>query len=105
MSLRQRGDIAAAKALIPYFDQALGRPQERVQHTTPTKLEDLEAMPTEELERLVAQGRARRLGLAPEPAPDDSPAGVDVGDDLVDSDDVAEVDDLVDVSTLLPRIP
>jgi hypothetical protein len=63
-----------------------------VQHTTPDSLEALEAMDTAALERLVAQGRARRLGLrvAPEPA-GDPPASVDGSDDLAD------------VSTLLPR--
>jgi hypothetical protein len=35
------GDIQAAKALIPYFGQALSKPVERVEHRTPTGLEDL----------------------------------------------------------------
>jgi hypothetical protein len=56
------GDIAAAKALIPWLDQAYGRPQERLEHTTPDSLQALESMETRELERLVAEGRRRRLG-------------------------------------------
>jgi hypothetical protein len=55
------GDLAAAKALIPWINQALGTPTERVEHRAPTSLEDIESMSTEELERLVARGRARRL--------------------------------------------
>jgi hypothetical protein len=55
------GDINAAKGLIPWIDQALGRPVERVEHRAPTGLEDLEFMSTEELERIVREGRARRL--------------------------------------------
>jgi hypothetical protein len=56
-----RGDLAAAKALVPYLDQALGKPTERVEHRTPTGLEELEFMSTEELARIVAEGRAKRL--------------------------------------------
>jgi hypothetical protein len=55
------GDLAAAKALIPWLNQALGMPAERVEHRAPTSLEDIESMSTAELERLVAEGRARRL--------------------------------------------
>jgi hypothetical protein len=40
------GDIAAAKAVIRWLNQALGMPQERVQHTTPSTLEELEQMST-----------------------------------------------------------
>jgi hypothetical protein len=71
------GDLSSAKALVPWIDQAYGKPTERVEHVKPSSLEELEAMPTEELERLVAQGRARRLGLqaAPEPERADPPAG------------------------------
>jgi hypothetical protein len=56
-----RGDLAAAKALVPYLDQALGRPTERVEHRQATGLEDLEFMSTEELTRIVSEGRAKRL--------------------------------------------
>jgi hypothetical protein len=55
------GDIQAAKALIPWINQAFGMPTERVEHRLPTGLEDLEFMSTQELERIVAQGRAQRL--------------------------------------------
>jgi hypothetical protein len=65
------GDIAAAKALIPWIDQGLGRPVERVEHTAPTGLEDLEFMSTEELRRIVAEGRAKRLRREAELEDDD----------------------------------
>jgi hypothetical protein len=55
------GDLQAAKALIPWINQALGMPTERVEHRAPTSLEDIESMSTAELERLVAEGRAKRL--------------------------------------------
>ena len=55
------GDLAAAKAQIPWINQALGTPTERVEPRAPTTLEDIEAMSTEELARIVAEGRARRL--------------------------------------------
>jgi hypothetical protein len=55
------GDVTAAKALIPWLDQAFGRPQERVQHTTPSTLEELEQMDTAQLEALGAEGRRKRL--------------------------------------------
>jgi hypothetical protein len=55
------GDLAAAKALVPWIDQAYGKPTERVEHRVPSSVEELEQMSMEELERLVAQGRARRL--------------------------------------------
>jgi hypothetical protein len=55
------GDINAAKALIPWIDQGLGKPTERVEHRRPSSLEELEAMETSELERLVAEGRRKRI--------------------------------------------
>jgi hypothetical protein len=55
------GDLAAAKALIPWINEALGMPTERVEHRPPSTLQDLEKMDTAELERLVARGRERRL--------------------------------------------
>jgi hypothetical protein len=55
------GDLAAAKALIPWLNQALGMPTERVEHRPPSTLHELEKMDTAELERLVARGRERRL--------------------------------------------
>ncbi len=55
------GDLAAAKALIPWINQAFGMPTERVEHRPPSTLQELEQMDTAELERLVARGRERRL--------------------------------------------
>lgn len=52
------GDRKAAALLLPYLDQALGRPQERVEHTIPETPEELESLSTSQLEALVAQGRA-----------------------------------------------
>jgi hypothetical protein len=60
------GDLAAAKALIPWLNQALGTPTERVEHRAPTRLEDLQSMSTEQLERLVADGRAKLQRLESE---------------------------------------
>lgn len=55
------GDLAAAKALIPWINQAFGMPTERVEQRPPSTLEELEQMDTAELARLVARGRERRL--------------------------------------------
>jgi hypothetical protein len=52
------GDQKAASLLLPYLDQALGRPTERIEHHAPTTPEELESLSTSELEALVAQGRA-----------------------------------------------
>ena len=66
------GDLAAAKALVPWIDQAYGKPTERVEHKHPSSLEEIEQMDEGELERLVARGRQRRLqGLQPVPEPAD----------------------------------
>ena len=54
------GDIQAAKALIPWINQALGPPPERVEHRVPTTFPDL-SLSEEELARIVAEGRSRRL--------------------------------------------
>jgi hypothetical protein len=65
------GDLAAAKALIPWINQALGTPTERVEHRPPSTQQELEQMSTAELEALVARGRERRLAAvraAPGPA-------------------------------------
>lgn len=61
------GDLKSAQALIPWINQALGMPQERVQHTTPSTLEELERMDTAQLEALVAEGRRKRLEAVPSP--------------------------------------
>jgi hypothetical protein len=55
------GDVAAAKALIPWLDQALGKPTERHELRVPSSVEEIEQLSMEELESLVARGRARRL--------------------------------------------
>jgi hypothetical protein len=51
-----KGDIVAAKALIPWLNQALGMPTERVEQRVPGSLEELEQMDTAQLEVLVAEG-------------------------------------------------
>jgi hypothetical protein len=85
-----KGDIAAAKALIAWLNQALGKPTERHELRVPSSVEELEQLSEAELERLVAQGRARRLALeaAPEPARGwrrrDPPLGVVDGDVVAD---------------------
>ncbi len=71
-----RGDLAAAKALVPYLDQALGKPTERVEYRTPTGLEDLEFMSTEDLARIVAEGRAKRLARMESEREDDEDSDV-----------------------------
>jgi hypothetical protein len=65
-----RGDLAAAKALVAYFDQGLGRPVERHELRQASSVEELESLETHELEALVAQGRSRRLALLPAPERD-----------------------------------
>ncbi len=35
------GDLAAAKALVPYLDQALGKPTERHEHRLPSGIEEI----------------------------------------------------------------
>jgi hypothetical protein len=85
------GDLAAAKALIPWLDQALGKPTERHELRVPSSVEEVEQLSTEELESLVARGRAKRLALrpTPEPAEDwrrrDTPLGVVDGDVVADN--------------------
>jgi hypothetical protein len=51
----------ARTARAPYFDQALGKPTERVEHRLPGSIEELDQWDEQSLERLVAQGRAERL--------------------------------------------
>ena len=55
------GDLAAAKALIPWLNQALGMPDRAGGAPAPFDAAELEQMSTAELERLVAGGRERRL--------------------------------------------
>jgi hypothetical protein len=63
------GDLKSAQALIPWINQALGMPTERVEVPAPSTLEDLEQMDTAQLEQLVAAGRKRRLAAVPHPSP------------------------------------
>ena len=49
------GDVAAAKLLVPYMNQAYGMPTERVETQVPQTLADFAAMPTSELLRLVRE--------------------------------------------------
>ena len=46
---------------MPYLNQALGKPTERVEHRVPSTIEELETLSNEDLERIVAKGRQRRL--------------------------------------------
>jgi hypothetical protein len=62
------GDLKSAQALIPWINQALGMPQERVQPTTPSTLEELEQMDTAQLEAPVAEGRKKRLEAVAPPS-------------------------------------
>ena len=62
--------LKSAQALIPWIDQALGRPTERVEHRIPGSLEEVQAMDSAQLEVLVAEGRKRRLRALPQPLED-----------------------------------
>jgi hypothetical protein len=72
------GDLNAAKALIPWLNQALGMPTERVEHRIPSTVQVLEQMDSEQLARLVAKGPERRLRAVSKPADADGSGG-DVG--------------------------
>jgi hypothetical protein len=61
-----QGDIQAAKAVIPYLNQGLGLPTERLEVLTPDAA-DLGAMDTAQLAALVAQKRAA-MRVVDEPA-------------------------------------
>jgi hypothetical protein len=66
------GDLAAAKALVPWIDQAYGKPTERVEYKYPSSIEELEQMDEADLERLVHEGRQQRLQrLEPVPSVSD----------------------------------
>jgi hypothetical protein len=76
------GDLQAAKALIPWLNQALGMPRERVEPRVPTSLEEIEQTSTEELVALVARGREQRLqALRAVPEPADQRTGESAGND------------------------
>jgi hypothetical protein len=61
--------LKSAQALIPWIDQALGRPTERVEHRVPQSLRELEELSTEQLAAWVEEGRRRRLESLP-PSPE-----------------------------------
>lgn len=63
----QADRMKAATALIPWLNQALGNPTERVEHRLPSSVEDVEGLATSQLEALVAQGRRERLQAVAEP--------------------------------------
>jgi hypothetical protein len=58
------GDRDAAKALIPYLNQGLGMPTERVEMQQPGSVSDLAAMGTDELRQYVARRRAAGTAAA-----------------------------------------
>ena len=66
------GDLNAAKASIPWLNQALGMPTDASSPGCPARLEELERMDEKQLERRVAKGHERRLRAVPGPeaAPD-----------------------------------
>lgn len=55
------GDLRAATALIPWLNQGLGMPTERVEAVLPTTASEVAEASSEALSALVAEGRARRL--------------------------------------------
>jgi hypothetical protein len=57
------GDQRAQALLLPYIDQALGKPQERVEHTVPGSAEEIASASDESLRALVQRGREQRLRL------------------------------------------
>lgn len=60
------GDMKAQSLLLPYINQALGLPTERLEHSAPQDASQLRSASTEELEALVARGRSRRLAAVPD---------------------------------------
>jgi hypothetical protein len=69
------GDLKSAQALIPWINQALGMPTDRVEVRAPSTLEDLDQMDTAQLQALVAEGRQRRLQLVKEAEQAESGSG------------------------------
>lgn len=64
VDLAADGDRQAALALIPYMNQALGMPTERVQLEQPSSAADLASMGTAELQAYAAAARAKRAETA-----------------------------------------
>lgn len=63
-----KGDLKSAQALIPWLNQGLGMPTERLEHRTPGSREELEQLETAQLEALVAERRRARMHAVDEPA-------------------------------------
>ncbi|HKB40462.1 MAG TPA: hypothetical protein VKD72_28820 [Gemmataceae bacterium] len=61
LSKAATGDVRSAQLLLPYLDQALGRPTERTEVTQATSPDDVRALDSAQLQALVAEGKARRL--------------------------------------------
>ena len=62
------GDVRSAQALIPWLNQGLGMPTERIEASTSASAADLAALSTAELEALVEAKRSERLRLVDEQA-------------------------------------
>jgi hypothetical protein len=61
LSRAAAGDIRAATALIPWLNQGLGMPTERVETVLPRDAAEVAEASSEALSALVAEGRRRRL--------------------------------------------
>jgi hypothetical protein len=59
------GDLKSAQALIPWINQALGMPTERIEHRTPADAAEVSALDDEQLAALVRRGREARLRAVP----------------------------------------
>jgi len=55
------GDLRSAQLLLPYLDQALGRPTERTEVLQASSPDDVREMDSAQLQALVALGRERKL--------------------------------------------
>jgi hypothetical protein len=55
------GDVKSAQALIPWLNQGLGMPTERIQQSTTLDAADLASLSTDELQELVALKRRERM--------------------------------------------
>ena len=64
-----QGDLAAAKLVLPYVNQALGNPTETVAVATPSTADEVASLPTAALVDIVRE-RRRRAGL--QAVPDES---------------------------------
>lgn len=60
------GDMKAQSLLLPYIDQALGKPTERVEHDLPSTVSEVREADSAALAQLVAEGRRKRLLAVPD---------------------------------------